>query len=161
LVERLPYLLPIHIHALMGNLLKVPDDHWSSDVLQLLTVIGIHQSCTQMVCDFLFKQLNAPQADILDILGGLYDFGIIPALCSAISDFGPECPASVRAVVCHAVINFAAPDRTLVEHCQEIMGAILNGRVIHDGLIIAAHFARLPGEFVGDMLQAGLIPYIA
>jgi fused-like protein len=41
------------------------------------------------------------------------------------------------------------------------MDAILNGRVTHDGLIIAAHFARLSGEFVGDMLQAGLMPYLA
>lgn len=174
-VQRLPYLLPIHVPPTLDAVLSLPEPAVTPNLPQLLGMFGV-TNCAEMICMFILRQINEPKTDYSDMIDTLCDKGIIPAICRAISeqkndfegnnineskDNGP-----LSLLLAHIVLNFAQPTKVLNETINEILSTILQSDSsekdeIEDetALIIAGHFARLSSDYISPLIQSGALPY--
>ncbi|KAK8899914.1 serine/threonine protein kinase [Tritrichomonas musculus] len=186
-VQRLPYLLPIHVPPTLEGVLSLPEPAVTPNLPQLLGMFGV-TNCAEMICDFILCQINEPKTDYSDMIDTLCEKGIIPAICRAIteneensidskssisksslidskSSNGKKKPSSLELLLAHIVLNFAQPAKVLSDTISEILATILenesalSAEVSEIALIITGHFARLSSDYISPLIQAGVLPY--
>lgn len=156
-VSKLPYLLPLHIPPTLDTVLSLP----SSCVIPYLhSLFGLFRvgNCSDKICEFILKKINEPQFDYNDLIENLCDYGIIPAICHAMSDsmYGKSLPI----LLTHIVLNFAQPNKILKDTINDILSVVLKGGIVNEtALIITCHFARLSIEYIQPMKDLGIISF--
>lgn len=156
-VERIPYLLPIHVPPLLTSILSLSPDIIIQYLPPLLGLFSIH-SCAERICDFVLRMIAEDRKDYSEIIDNLCEAGIIPSICGVINDAGPQAPSSLTLLLTHIVLRYSSPSKILRDNCAEILQTVFSvEEFVENALIIAAHYARLSSDFLSPLIQAGAL----